>query len=92
VPVIGRSGARSLSPRVLALAADPRLVELLLRLEDHEEEWRTWTVTTHEWGAPTSFARREAAATLDVAASIYEHLEKPERVALVDDHHLEAGC
>jgi hypothetical protein len=72
----------ALTPRIIALAGDPDLAELLLRLEDHEEAWRVWMITAREWGAPESLAWREATAALEVAAAIYRRLAEPERIGL----------
>jgi hypothetical protein len=63
-----------LSPRVLALGADPELSGLLLQLEDHEEDWQAWMKTARDWGAPESFAWDEATSALEVAAGIYARL------------------
>jgi hypothetical protein len=67
----------ALTPRVITLSSDPELAELLLRLEDHEEDWRGWMQTAKDWGAPYSLAWEEATAAIEVAASIYERLADP---------------
>ena len=66
-----------LTPRVIDLASDPELAELLLRLEGHHDEWRGWMVTAEGWGAPDKFAWREATCCLEIGAAIFERLAAP---------------
>ncbi len=74
-----------LTPRVVTLASNPTLVELLLRLEDHEEDWRSWTTLADEWGAPDLYAWRQATAALEVAAEILHLPTRAQPDALAGD-------
>jgi hypothetical protein len=67
-----------LTPRVITLSSDPKLADLLLTLEDHEEAWQGWMQTAKEWGAPDSLAWRKATEAIETAALIYERLADPE--------------
>lgn len=74
----------SLTPRILMLAADSRLVELLVDLETRERVWTEGVrLVVDDWQYPEEYAWEHAADFYDSASRLAGHIE---RYAYVDPH------
>ena len=63
-----------LTPRVIDLADDPRLVELLGDIEAAERQWLSNLEVIEHWGAPDHFGWEAAAEFLGSLAGVIEYL------------------
>jgi hypothetical protein len=66
-----------LTPRVLDLADDPALANLLLELEAAERQWRhmLWVIE-HDWESRSQYAWRAVADVYRAAAEVTAHLAR----------------
>jgi hypothetical protein len=63
-----------LTPRVLQMSDDVKLVTALSRVEAREREWRQSIELIEEWGAPAGKGWEAAARVLDALTQVETHL------------------